>query len=153
MQQAQTVSSVKVEELFVALVTRTDLNTDSAVAIVVDSGEAAHVFSPSFGADFPLQKLTPDETPPLRSVTGESLKILGYRWIRLFNRQGKHMVIRFYVREGIQHPIVSVARLLAKGFSLTLTGTESNAYTGTRFQGTTHAEEPTHIHAPGTRTP
>jgi hypothetical protein len=136
LQQAQAVSSVKVEELFVASVTRANLNTDSTKAIVVDSGAAARVCSPSFGADFPLQKLAPEETPPLRSVTDESLKILGYRWIRFYNRQGKQMVIRFYVCEGIQHPIVSVTRLLAKGFSLTLTGTESNAYTWTRFQGT-----------------
>ena len=53
LQQAQAVSSVKIEELLVASVTRTDLNTDSTVAIMVDSGAAVHVCSPSFGADFP----------------------------------------------------------------------------------------------------
>ena len=79
LQQAQAVSSVKVEELVVASVTRTDLNTDATVAIMVDSGAAVHVCSPSFGAGFPLQKLTLEETPPLRSVTDEPLKILGYR--------------------------------------------------------------------------
>ena len=118
------VSSVKVEELFVASITCTDLNTDSTVAIMVDSGAAIHVCSPNFGADFPLQKLTPEETPPLRSVTDEPLKILGYRWIRFYNRQGKQLVIPFYVREGV------------------------SSHTWTRFQCTTDKEEPTPIHAP-----
>ena len=134
LQQAQAVSSVKVEELFVASVTRTDLNTDTTVAIMVDSGAAVHVCSPSFGADFPRQKLTPEETPPLRSVTDEPLKIHGYRWIRFYNRQGKQMVIPFDVCEGIQHPTVSVTRLLAQGFNLTLTGTESTLTHGQCFK-------------------
>ena len=43
LQQAQAVSSVKVEEPFVASITCTDLNTDSTVAIMVDSGTAIHV--------------------------------------------------------------------------------------------------------------
>ena len=117
-----------------ASVTRTNLNTDSTVAIMVDSGAAVHVCSPSFGADVPRQKLTLEETPPLRSVTDEPLKILGYRWIRFYNRQGKQMVIPFYVCEGIQHPIVSVTRLLAQGFSLTLTGTEPTLTHGQGFK-------------------
>ena len=91
---------------------------------MVDSGAAIHVCSPNFGADFPLQKLTPEETPPLRSVTDEPLKILGYRWIRFYNRQGKQLVIPFYVREGV------------------------SSHTWTSFQCTTDKEEPTPIHAP-----
>ena len=75
---------------------------------MVDSGAVVHVCSPDFGTEFPLQQLTQAETPPLRSVTDEPLKILGYRWIRFYNKQGKQMVIPFYVCEGIQHPIVSV---------------------------------------------
>ena len=65
-------SSVKVEELFVAPSARTDPNTDAPVAIMADSGAAVHVCSPTFGAGFPLQKLTPEETPPQRSVTDGS---------------------------------------------------------------------------------
>ena len=82
----------------------------------------------------PLQTLTPLETPPLRSVSDEPLKILAYRWIRFYNRQGKQLVIPFYVCEGIQHPNVSVTRLLAQGFSLTLTGTESAITHGQGFK-------------------
>ena len=133
LQQAQAVSSVKVEELFVASVTSTDLNTDATVAIMVDSGAAVHVCSPTFGAAFPLQPLKPADTPPLRSVTDEPLKILGYRWIRFYNKQGQQLVIPFYVCEGIQHPIVSVTRLLAQGFQLTLTDNCSAITEGTDF--------------------
>ena len=133
LQQAQAVSSVKVEELFVASVTSTDLNTDATVAIMVDSGAAVHVCSPTFGAAFPLQPLKPADTPPLRSVTDEPLKILGYRWIRFYNKQGQQLVIPFYVCEGIQHPIVSVTRLLAQGFQLTLTDNCSAITKGTDF--------------------
>ena len=44
------------------------------------------------------------------------------------------MVIPFYVCEGMQHPIVSVTRLLAQGFSLTLTGTEPTLTHGQGFK-------------------
>ena len=96
LQQAQTVCSVKVEELFVASITSTDLNTDATVAIMVDSGAAVHVCSPTFGTAFPLQPLKPADTPPLRSVTDEPLKILGYRWIRFYNKQGQQLVTQIY---------------------------------------------------------
>ena len=63
---------------------------------MVDSGAAVHVCSPTFGTAFPLQPLKPADTPPLRSVTDEPLKILGYRWIRFYNKQGQQLVTQIY---------------------------------------------------------
>ena len=131
---AQVVSTVEFGTTTIASVTTTGLNTYKTVELMIDSGAAVHVCPPTFGTDFPLMPLTEEQTPPLRSVTDEPLWVLGYRWVRFKNIQGQHLVMPFYVIDGIRHPIVSVTRLLEQGFELNLRGTESTLQKGDVFQ-------------------
>ena len=130
----QAVSTVEFGTTTIASVTTTGLNTYRTVELMIDSGAAVHVCPPTFGTDFPLMPLTEEQTPPLRSVTDEPLWVLGYRWVRFKNIQGQHLVMPFYVIDGIRHPIVSVTRLLEQGFELNLRGTESTLQKGDVFQ-------------------
>ena len=131
---AQAVSTVEFGTTTIASVTTTGLNTYRTVELMIDSGAAVHVCPPTFGTDFPLMPLTEEQTPPLRSVADEPLWVLGYRWVRFKNIQGQHLVMPFYVIDGIRHPIVSVTRLLEQGFELNLRGTESTLQKGDVFQ-------------------
>ena len=131
---AQVVSTVEFGTTTIATVTTTGLNTYRTVELMIDSGAAVHVCPPTFGTDFPLMPLTEEQTPPLRSVTDEPLWVLGYRWVRFKNIQGQHLVMPFYVIDGIRHPIVSITRLLEQGFELNLRGTESTLQKGDVFQ-------------------
>ena len=152
LQQAQAVSSVKIEELLVASVTRTDLNTDSTVAIMVDSGAAVHVCSPSFVADFP----TTDTY-----TTGDTTTALSFRWATQDPCLQMDQVLQ-QTRKTTGNSLLRMCRnTTSKRQRYKVAGTRlqphTNRYrvsnhTWTRIQGTTDKEEPTSIHADWTRT-
>jgi hypothetical protein len=86
--------------------------------VLFDSGAAANVCPPDFASEWPLLPLT-ESPPPLRAISGDTLKILGRRLVGM-NFGNADMYIHFYVCESIPYAIVSVARLLKQGYHVEL---------------------------------
>ena len=88
------------------------------IDIMVDSGAATHVCPWWFARQFPIQPLSPENGPQLRTVTNNEIKLYGYKWVYMRNVEGQAIVIPFYVCD-VHQPIVSVSRLEEQGFVLT----------------------------------
>ena len=86
--------------------------------IMVSTRVATHVCPPWFAQEFPIQTLTADKEPQLRTATDDEIKLYGYKWVYMRNVEGQPVVIPFYVCD-VPQPIVSVSRLEEQGFELT----------------------------------
>ena len=89
------------------------------VSLMIDSGAATHVCPPWFAPHFPLHQLEHGTGPQLRTVTNQHIELYGHRWVCMTSHSGQQIVIPFYVCE-VKQPILSVTRLVEKGFQLTL---------------------------------
>ena len=80
--------------------------------ILFDSGAAANCCPKNFAPEWPLLPITGTK-PPLRSVTGQPLKIYGRKLVGM--KSGDcDFYLHFYVTD-IDYPLVSVGRLLNQG--------------------------------------
>ena len=116
----QTVSGVHCHEpIVIAHIHDNNSTQQSAyIDIMVDSGAATHVCPPWFAPEFPIQPLSADNGPQLRTVTNNEIKLYGYKWVYMHNAEGERIVIPFYACD-VHQPIVSVSRLEEQGFILT----------------------------------
>ena len=80
-------------------------------------GAATHVCPPWFAQEFPIQPLSADNGPQLRTVTNNEIRLYGYKWVYMHNVEGQASVIPFYVCD-VHQPIVSVSRLEEQGLIL-----------------------------------
>ena len=89
--------------------------------ILFDSGAAANCCPKNFAPEWPLLPITGTK-PPLRSVTGQPLKIYGRKLVGM--RSGDcAFYLHFYVTD-IEYPLVSVGRLLNQGYQVELSSDE-----------------------------
>ena len=89
--------------------------------ILFDSGAAANCCPKNFAPEWPLLPITGTK-PPLRSVTGQPLKIYGRKLVGM--RSGDcEFYLHFYVTD-IEYPLVSVGRLLNQGYQVELSSEE-----------------------------
>ena len=89
--------------------------------ILFDSGAAANCCPKNFAPEWPLLPITGTK-PPLRSVTGQPLKIYGRKLVGM--RSGDcAFYLHFYVTD-IEYPVVSVGRLLNQGYQVELSSEE-----------------------------
>ena len=90
------------------------------IDIMVDSGAATHVCPPWFAQELPIQPLSTDNGPQLRTVTNNEIKLCGYKWVYMRDAEAQPIVIPFYVCD-VHPPLVSVSRIEEQGFILTFT--------------------------------
>ena len=89
--------------------------------ILFDSGAAANCCPKNFAPEWPLLPIAGTK-PPLRSVTGQPLKIYGRKLVGM--RSGDcEFYLHFYVTD-IEYPLVSVGRLLNQGYQVELSSEE-----------------------------
>ena len=89
--------------------------------ILFDSGAAANCCPKNFAPEWPLLPITGTK-PPLRSVTGQPLKIYGRKLVGM--RSGDcEFYLHLYVTD-IEYPLVSVGRLLNQGYQVELSSEE-----------------------------
>ena len=89
--------------------------------VLFDSGAAANCCPKNFAPEWPLLPITGTK-PPLRSVTGQPLKIYGRKLVGM--RSGDcEFYLHFYVTD-IEYPLVSVGRLLNQGYQVELSSEE-----------------------------
>ena len=89
--------------------------------ILFDSGAAANCCPKKFAPEWPLLPITGTK-PPLRSVTGQPLKIYGRKLVGM--KSGDcDFYLHFYVTD-IDYPLVSVGRLLNQGYQVELSSEE-----------------------------
>ena len=89
--------------------------------ILFDSGAAANCCPKNFAPEWPLLPITGTK-PPLRSVTGQPLKIYGRKLVGM--KAGDcEFYLHFYVTD-IDYPLVSVGRLLNQGYQVELSSEE-----------------------------
>ena len=89
--------------------------------ILFDSGAAANCCPKNFAPEWPLLPIT-GVKPPLRSVTGQPLKIYGRKLVGM--KSGNcEFYLHFYVTD-IDYPLVSVGRLLNQGYQVELSSEE-----------------------------
>ena len=89
--------------------------------ILFDSGAAANCCPKNFAPEWPLLPIT-GVKPPLRSVTGQPLKIYGRKLVGM-KPNDCEFYLHFYVTD-IDYPLVSVGRLLNQGFQVELSSEE-----------------------------
>ena len=88
--------------------------------ILFDSGAAANCCPKNFAPEWPLLPIT-GAKPPLRSATGQPLKIYGRKLVGM--KAGDcEVFLHFYVT--IDYPLVSVGRLLNQGYQVELSAEE-----------------------------
>ena len=89
--------------------------------ILFDSGTAANCCPKNFAPEWPLLPIA-GVKPPLRSVTGQPLKIYGRKLVGM--KSGNcEFYLHFYVTD-IDYPLVSVGRLLNQGCQVELSSEE-----------------------------
>ena len=89
--------------------------------ILFDSGAAANCCPKNFAPEWPLLPITGTK-PPLRSVTGQRLKIYGRKLVGM--KSGDcDFCLHFYVTD-IDYPLISVGRLLNQGYQVELSSEE-----------------------------
>ena len=89
--------------------------------ILFDSGAAANCCPKNFAPEWPLLPIT-GVKPPLRSVTGQPLKIYGRKLVGM--KSGNcEFYLHFYVTD-MDYPLVSVGRLLNQGYQVELSSEE-----------------------------
>ena len=95
----QIVSGVRCQEpIMIAHVHDSNQEQQSEyIDIMVDSGAATHVCPPWFAQEFPIQPLSADNGPQLRTATNNEIKLYGYKWVYMHNAEGQPKVIPFYV--------------------------------------------------------
>ena len=89
--------------------------------ILFDSGAAANCCPKNFAPEWPLLPITGTK-PPLRSVTGQPLKIYGRKLVGMTSGSCD-FYLHFYVTD-IEYPLVSVGRLLNQGYQVELSSDE-----------------------------
>ena len=89
--------------------------------ILFDSGAAANCCPKNFALEWPLLPITGTK-PPLRSVTGQPLKIYGRKLVGMTSGSCD-FYLHFYVTD-IDYPLVSVGRLLNQGYQVELSSEE-----------------------------
>ena len=85
--------------------------------ILFDSGAAANCCPKNFAPEWPLLPIT-GVKPPLRSATGQPLKIYGRKLVGMKSGDCE-FYLHFYVTD-IDYPLVSVGRLLNQGYQVEL---------------------------------
>ena len=89
--------------------------------ILFDSGAAANCCPKNFAPEWPLLPIIGTK-PPLRSVTGQPLKIYGRKLVGVTSGSCD-FYLHFYVTD-IDYPLVSVGRLLNQGYQVELSSEE-----------------------------
>ena len=82
--------------------------------ILLDSGASANCRPPWFAKDNPLL-LVGSDCPALRSISGETLQVLGRRVVEL-DCNGHSMCVQVNLCDNIPFPLVSVSRFLIQDF-------------------------------------
>ena len=83
--------------------------------ILVDSGAATHVCPKDYATQFPLEPLGAS-TPQLFTATDDPIQIYGIRRV-YYQCQGQPVVIPYFACD-VKYPIISVSRLIDRGYDL-----------------------------------
>ena len=83
--------------------------------ILVDSGAATHVCPNDYATQFPLEPLGAS-TPQLFTATDDPIKVYGIRRV-YYKCQGQPVVIPYFACD-VKYPIISVSRLVDRGYDL-----------------------------------
>ena len=83
--------------------------------ILVDSGAATHVCPKDYATQFPLEPLGAS-TPQLFTATDDPIKVYGIRRV-YYKCQGQPVVIPYFACD-VKYPIISVSRLVDRGYDL-----------------------------------
>ena len=83
--------------------------------ILVDSDAATHVCPKDYATQFPLEPLGAS-TPQLFTATDDPIQVYGIRRV-YYQCQGQPVVIPYFAC-GVKYPIISVSRLIDRGYDL-----------------------------------
>ena len=83
--------------------------------ILVDSGAATHVCPKDYATQFPLEPLGAS-TPQLFTATDDPIQVYGNRRV-YYKCQGQPVVIPYFACD-VKYPIISVSRLIDRGYDL-----------------------------------
>ena len=83
--------------------------------ILVDSGAATHVCPKDYATQFPLEPIG-ESTPQLFTATDDRIQVHGIR--RVYYKCQRQPVVIPYFACDVKYPIISVSRLIDKGYDL-----------------------------------